>query len=283
MNNTYYQVTNPSEGVYRITSAEAVYEDLFVGTQYALLFDTGWGMGPLYETVRQITDKPLIVVNSHGHVDHVCGNHQFKGEILIHSNDIELAKMHGGSTMRSFVTMKAPNGMGWDGFCREEYVKEPDVTYVPIAEGHVFDLGGIRLEVVELPGHTTGSIGLLCRQKQSVWAGDAINGCLLLNGPEAAPLERYIATLKKALGIDFEKMYISHQGQPLSRDDISGYLTLACRVDWDRAIPYRDPNDPNSVPSDTVRVMCTDGMTLDDLNKPGFACIIFTKEKLSHV
>lgn len=36
----------------------------------------------------------------------------------------------------------------------------------PVREGDIFELGGITLEVIELPGHTTGSIALLYREKK---------------------------------------------------------------------------------------------------------------------
>ena len=74
----YYNVTELRKNVYRIDSAEQVFMDLFVGTEKALLWDTGYGYGNLKEIIREITDLPLIIVNSHGHLDHSCGNYQFE-------------------------------------------------------------------------------------------------------------------------------------------------------------------------------------------------------------
>ena len=48
------------------------------GTEKALLLDTGFGFVPLREVVRSLCgDKPVVVVNSHGHGDHNSGNNQF--------------------------------------------------------------------------------------------------------------------------------------------------------------------------------------------------------------
>ena len=44
---------------------------LFVGTERALLLDTGIGIGDLKGLVEEITDKPYDVVLTHGHRDHV--------------------------------------------------------------------------------------------------------------------------------------------------------------------------------------------------------------------
>lgn len=42
--------------------------DVLVGDKYALVWDTGYGDMELKQFIREnITDKPLIVVNSHGH------------------------------------------------------------------------------------------------------------------------------------------------------------------------------------------------------------------------
>ena len=43
-----------------------------------MLIDTGYGYGNLKQVVKSITDKPLYIVNTHGHVDHTSGNAQFE-------------------------------------------------------------------------------------------------------------------------------------------------------------------------------------------------------------
>ena len=50
-----------------------VYCYLLIGKERALLFDTAYGVGNLREFVEGITDKPVTVVNSHGHFDHTGG------------------------------------------------------------------------------------------------------------------------------------------------------------------------------------------------------------------
>ena len=74
----------------------------------------------------------------------------------------------------------------------------------------MFDLGGITLEVVEVPGHTHGSIGLLYKEEKIFFAGDAMNPFLWLFAPEATMLSEYKATLRKADGLDFEALVVSH-------------------------------------------------------------------------
>lgn len=60
-----------------------------------LLFDTGYEYGNLKETIRSIIELPLIVVNSHGHFDHVCGDFQFSDNpIYIHERNMEICKKY---------------------------------------------------------------------------------------------------------------------------------------------------------------------------------------------
>ena len=65
------------ENVVHIEDPLGVFATLIIGQDKALLFDTAYGIGNLREHVEDLTKLPLIVVNSHGHVDHLCGNYHF--------------------------------------------------------------------------------------------------------------------------------------------------------------------------------------------------------------
>ncbi len=59
---------------------------LLIGRDKAMVIDAGMGIGDLKRAIRKLTDKPLVVVISHGHVDHTGNARQFE-EIWIHPND----------------------------------------------------------------------------------------------------------------------------------------------------------------------------------------------------
>ena len=73
---------------------------LLIGETSALLIDTGSGVSDLYAAVKQLTDKPVSVVNTHGHLDHVANNHQF-ADVYISGKDKEVFAAH---TDRVYVT-----------------------------------------------------------------------------------------------------------------------------------------------------------------------------------
>ena len=51
---------------------------LLEGDQAAMLIDTGYGQGNLRAYVEKLTDKPVIVVNTHFHLDHYGGNAEWE-------------------------------------------------------------------------------------------------------------------------------------------------------------------------------------------------------------
>ena len=52
--------------------------NLMEGQDMALLIDTGFGTGNLRGFVEKLTNKPIIVANTHFHPDHAAGNGEFE-------------------------------------------------------------------------------------------------------------------------------------------------------------------------------------------------------------
>lgn len=70
----WFEVYEPVPGVYAIYEphqAEETISYLIVGDKQALLFDTGMGISDIKKTVRELTTRPIVVLNSHTHNDHV--------------------------------------------------------------------------------------------------------------------------------------------------------------------------------------------------------------------
>ena len=115
----YYQVTQIGNGRYRIYDPLGVFTDLFVGTERALLWDTSYGFRDLRAVVKELTDLPLYVVNSHGHIDHACGNYQFDEPIYIHPADIPVLRDHHGAYRKKLAVDMARNAVDpLTGICR---------------------------------------------------------------------------------------------------------------------------------------------------------------------
>ena len=79
-------------GIFLMDEAHEATGYLVVGNERACVIDTMNGYNDLYQAVRELTDKPLTVVNTHGHPDHIFGNMFFQ-EAYLHPADRELARM----------------------------------------------------------------------------------------------------------------------------------------------------------------------------------------------
>jgi glyoxylase-like metal-dependent hydrolase (beta-lactamase superfamily II) len=61
---------------------------LLIGSERAMLIDTGCGTLDIKAIVKELTDKPYDVVITHSHGDHIGGVPQFE-EVYIHKNDMD--------------------------------------------------------------------------------------------------------------------------------------------------------------------------------------------------
>ena len=54
-----YNLRKISKNVYRVESREDVCSDLFVGSDKALLWDTGYGFGNLHDSVKEVNGNVI--------------------------------------------------------------------------------------------------------------------------------------------------------------------------------------------------------------------------------
>ncbi len=191
-------------GIFLMDEAHEATGYLVVGEDRACVIDTMNGYNDLYRAVREITDKPLTVVNTHGHPDHIFGNMYFE-EAYLHPADRELA--------RTFA--EDP------GFLK--ILRDKNRTFPPfrdILPGDVIGLGGRTLEVFALPGHTAGGILLLLREDRILFTGDSVNHHLWMQLDGCLPMEAFVKQLDRVMFLEERADIILH-GHAQDADDIS--------------------------------------------------------------
>ena len=159
---------------------------LVEGGEKALLVDGLSGIGSLKAFVRELTDLPVELVLTHSHPDHMGAAFEY-GKCYLHPDDIP-GLYEAGDAERSYAFAAA----GAKDFTlrMEDAVPCVPVCTLPVTDGHIFDLGGVQLEVIAVPGHTWGSIVLLDRAARVVYSGDAVN-CNTLLFLGGASIEEY--------------------------------------------------------------------------------------------
>ena len=186
--------------------------DVIVGEKYAAVWDTGNGDIDLKGYIEQyITDKPLIVFNSHGHPDHCRGNRQFP-EVWIHEADAEMATM----LNRLDTPMM--------GHPFAEVVKNSDGGKLRfVEEGQVFDLGGRTLTIHFLPGHSKGCITALESKCRVLFSGDSI---LKRIGISQANRFEYKERLLKIRELDFDVILGGNWDMPMDKEQIDRFIKI---------------------------------------------------------
>lgn len=106
--------------------------------------------------------KPLMVVSTHGHVDHIIGN-----EIVKKRYGIPLAAH--SDTKPDFIQAKRHGA--WLGLSPNGEFPFPDIE---LKDGEVIKVGNSTLEVICTPGHARGSISLYAQMEGWVFTGDAL-------------------------------------------------------------------------------------------------------------
>ncbi len=116
------------------------------------------------ERILELKLKPLCMVFTHGHFDHVLGSLElrlnFDLPIFLHKDDQFLIK----DAQRS----------------ARYWLKKQEIAPVPsqvsfVDEGKTLDFGNCQLEVIETPGHTPGGISLVSKGSKSIiFTGDTL-------------------------------------------------------------------------------------------------------------
>ncbi len=241
-----YSFSQLKPNIYHIADPLGVFMTLIVGEEKALLLDTGYGIDHLDKTIAQITDLPLIVVNSHGHVDHVLGN-RFFDEAYLHPADIEVYQHHTTQDRKLDICNmqnEHPELFPAD-FSSDEYLAEHKTKMLPMNEGDVFDLGGVRLTVIHAPGHTLGGIALLDDRDRLLLAGDAISPHVWMLLQESTNVATYIQSLQKLqkLNNQYDAIIAGHVPVLLPNEMIDRLIHCAENIDPEKSVPFDPPFD----------------------------------------
>lgn len=206
----WFTISEVAEKTWLMDDHRAANIYLVEGSDSALIIDTGIGLADLRSAAMKLTDKPLIVVNTHGHPDHVGANYQFE-KVYLHQADFDAT--------RSFMTAEAREGMGsmmaQGAIPSEEEIykgKIHDPKLIPVSEGYIFDLGDRKIKVIETPGHTPGGICLLDMGNRFLFSGDNNNSLVWLFLEGCLPLSKYLTTLEKQMQMrsEFDTLFPGH-------------------------------------------------------------------------
>ncbi len=208
-----YAIDDGIFAIYEPGQFEEVMSFLIVGEQQALLFDTGLGIGDMHSVVTQLTDRDIIVLNSHTHYDHIGSNYQFD---TIYGRDTPYTQNRMAGSPHEAVAGFLQEGWVWKplppGFDPASYSSRAFDIDVIVDEGDVIDIGGRRLEILNTPGHAPDSICLLDRENRLLFTGDTFYLAPLYTHLEGSSFDDYAASASRlaALAGDIDAAFTSH-------------------------------------------------------------------------
>ncbi len=192
---------------------------LLEGDEYALLIDTGWGAGNLRAYVEKLTQKPVLVTNTHGHLDHSGGNGQWESVMLLPGGVDDL-----------FMCHRLP--VDTSGF------PYPDYERKVVHDGDVIELGNRTIELFDISAHSNGSLAYLDRKNGYLFVGDELESTqVLMYETEAVPGHTFVLDqrlrahhsnmmrIKELQGV-WNTLLPAHNGAPIAHFYLDDFIAL---------------------------------------------------------
>jgi len=186
----YFTHEKLSEHLYRIIDFTGVCCYLVVGNKKAYLLDTCNGIGNIKEYIEKITNLPISVILTHGHLDHMGGAALFD-DIYMNHDDMVVFKNHGNMTFRIQDTKKhSPVEVK-----EEDFIPTYKGEIKDIKDGDIFDAGDIHIQMILVKGHTPGMMCPLIQEDRMIIFGDACGVGVLLFDEYSSTVSEYKKSL----------------------------------------------------------------------------------------
>jgi glyoxylase-like metal-dependent hydrolase (beta-lactamase superfamily II) len=209
-----YRVRPDTFAIYEPKQYELVISYLIVGEERALLFDSGLGIGHMSTLVRELSSKPVTVLNSHTHFDHVGGNAEFDD---VWNTDTPFSR----ASARGELDDYGRAALEPDRLCGQlptdlapgPYALRPWRVTHRIRDGERIDLGGRVLEVIFTPGHSPDSLVLLDRAHGLLFTGDTYYPGPIYLFARGTDLDAYARSVARLAGLvpELERLLPAHE------------------------------------------------------------------------
>jgi glyoxylase-like metal-dependent hydrolase (beta-lactamase superfamily II) len=194
-----------------IQYGEALYCFMLIGENSALLIDSAYGRGDFPNVIDRLTNKPIILVNTHGHYDHTGGNAWFP-RAYMHPKAADIAR----------CSFEPVDEVFWAN------MPYPDYEIVPVDNGHVFDLGGRRVECIYTPAHAESSLSFIDHGQRLLFSGDEFDSGQA-NLSDLNSVKAFLHNMEMLRGRwdEYDFIMPSHNGAPITKRYIDDFITNA--------------------------------------------------------
>lgn len=245
-----HEVTEIAPRTWCLSEFRLVNAFLIEGEERAALVDTGCGIGDLAREVRELTDKPLIILLTHTHFDHDGGIYEFPGVPVyvnpldgerIAEDRVSMVKYMGtedyNEMRRGYIRSRGP--IRCPDLDQAELLKlVPDhptndgYSWLPVRDGNEINLGGRVLKAIHTPGHTDGSTCFLDAENRILFSGDCANISIILTrqpGNDMKLVKICNSTMTKLWKQEasFDRLAVGHDAVTLDKQIVRDYRDLS--------------------------------------------------------
>ena len=198
---------------------------LVEGRDRDLVVDSALGLVPLRAVVERHLGGPLLAVATHAHGDHVGGLaefderaiHRAEAAVVASAGVTSVVTAHFGASVEPYRAAGYRFGaLLIDALPRADF--DPGVVDIAAApatrlldESDVVDLGDRSFEVLHLPGHSPGSIGLWEAATGLLFSGDALYDGPLLDQLDGSDTEAYVHTIERLRRLPVTVVHGGHE------------------------------------------------------------------------
>lgn len=195
-----------------------------------LLVDSGMGIQSLRTALPELFKRPVTAVATHTHHDHYGGFYDFGDDLAVH--ELEADGLRHASHQVHLVLSAYPKSkvQGWidagypitsdqlidhypyEGFDPHSFSAKPVAPTRLLKEGDVIDMGDRAFEVLHLPGHSPGGIGLWEARSGWLFVGDTVYDGPLLDQIDGASIDDYVQTMERLLRLPVTLALPGHEG-----------------------------------------------------------------------
>lgn len=221
-----HEIYQAGRHVLHIQETDGTFFSIIHGDKLAIISDTAYGIGDNRGFIEAHINTPYIVINTHGHADHVQGDWQFD-EAWMHPADQPAYERACSRIQRISTFYQYAASCGVPRERKAAYIAAPRTVIHPLQGNERFDLGGVHVSVHHFPGHTRGEIGLLVEEDRLLLSGDSFSDDCFMFWDNHDTLEALQESLKKALHLPFDTYLGSHTTKALPREFLSTVLENA--------------------------------------------------------
>lgn len=162
MNSQTIQVSQVQAHVWCFEDTQRNSFYLIEGSEQALVIDTGMSKEAIVPVLRQYTSKPLSLLLTHAHIDHMYHCDEFS-TVYIHEDEQNAWKGTLGISMWFAAVF----------LFRVRAKRYPVTAFHPLTENDTISLGDVSLRILRCAGHTPGSIVVVDDTHKLIFSGDA--------------------------------------------------------------------------------------------------------------